>query len=228
MNDDANELARVRREQELEVEEQLARRRRFQRSKYPALRVSDAASQRDVTFLTAALADPTMRGSAALALGRLKAREAVPGLVRNLRVNRDLDRNAAVIALGRIGDTSAAPALLEVALHDESWSIRNSAIDALAVLNDPQGVRLLAQLAVGPERAFAGTSRSFNATPRLFNRRPPIRWTRRWAMRRLRKLRAIDALAVLEPAPTWRLSPHALRLTWTIHALRKARREHSR
>ena len=104
-----------------------------------------------MSYLIAALSDPTIRGSAALALGRLEAREAVPALVRNLRVKSDLDRNAAVIALRKIGDASAAPALFEVALEDEAWGIRTSAIDALATLNDPRGMQLLAQLAIDPQ-----------------------------------------------------------------------------
>jgi HEAT repeat protein len=173
-----------------------------------------------VSYLTAALAEPTIRGSAALALGRLKAREAVPALARNLRVNSDLDRNAAVIALCRIGDAAAAPAPLDVALHDESWGIRTCAIDALATLGDPRGVQLLAQLALNPRPLLAGAIRSFDAMPRPLARRPSIHWTRRWALRRLRQLRAIDTIELLEPASRWRLSAHAIRLKWTIHALR--------
>jgi hypothetical protein len=190
--------------------------------RFPELAVRDAAQRRDVVWLTAALADPKMRGSAALALGNLQAREAVPALIRNLRVKNDLDRSAAVIALRKIEDASAAPALLEIALRDESWNLRTSAIDALATLDDPRGVQLLARLAVDPKSVFVGATRSYDAMPRPLGRRPSIRWTRRWSLRRLRELKAVNALEVLEPASTWRPSPHAIRLQRTIYELRRA------
>jgi HEAT repeat protein len=116
------------------VPEDRERRRAVIRSKYPNLVVNDAAERKDVRFLIDALTDPETRGGVALRLGDLRATEAVPALIRNLRVKSDFDRNAAVIALKKISDPSAIPELLEVATHDESWGIRGSAIEAVAAL----------------------------------------------------------------------------------------------
>src|SRR5690242_5271228 len=139
-----------------------------------------------------------MRGSAALRLGDLRARRAVPALVRNLGVRNDLDRNAAVIALGKIKDASTIAPLIEVAGEDEAAAVRVNAIVALAALGDARGVEMLVALAVDPLPLIVTCERTL-----YFRRRPRRsyrRWLRRWAAKRLRELRPAGAAALLEAA----------------------------
>jgi len=191
---------------------------------HPLGLVDAAAKRRDVAYLINALAEPTMRGSAALRLGDLREPSAVPALIRNLRVRRDIDRNPAVIALRKIGDPAAIPALLEVARTDDSWAVRNSAIHALASLGDPEGARLLARLAINPNTVLQGTLRAFNEGPSFFSKkRTPLRWERRWAMKMLRELNPSEAIPILDSAKSRKPTLQNLRLAWTIHSIRKHR-----
>ena len=80
-----------------------------------------------------------VRASAARYLGDLGARRAVPALLRNLNANNDLVRSASVAALGKLGDPSVFPELREIAVGDEAASIRMTAMNSLALLNDAQG-----------------------------------------------------------------------------------------
>jgi HEAT repeat protein len=144
----------------------------------------------DVEFLINALTDPGMRLSAAHKLGTLKVTDAVPALIRNTRVRTDIDRNAAVWALGRIGDRSAVPALREVATEDEAVNVRMNAIESLALLNDRVGIELLTELARDPEKALEGTSRYLDLPAMRTITKSRLRSTRRWAAKRLKEIQA--------------------------------------
>lgn len=173
-----------------------------------------------------ALTDPKLRLGAAHRLGDLKASRAVPALVRNLHVHNDFDRNSAVKALGKIGDTSAVPPLIEVAEEDEAAGVRTTAIDSLAMLGDPRGVQMLAELALDPRPLFASTSRYFDS-PLSHSIRPThLRSTRRWAAKRLRQLGASEALPLLEASARTGGVRHRIRLRRTINALRKDEHQH--
>jgi HEAT repeat protein len=179
----------------------------------------DATRRGDLDYLINALTDPEMRGSAARQLGKLGAREAVPSLVRNLSAKDDGSRMAAIKALGRIGDPSAVPALLEVAREDEAAGVRTQAIDSLARLGSPEGVEMFAQLAVDPSPLLATCAR--NAHVRGLRELQPkhLRMMRKWAVRRVRELHAIDAAPTLTAAlgtVDWR---HRMRLRRTIKSL---------
>src|SRR5437899_2662733 len=79
-------------------------------SKHILGKVNDA---RAIPALTAALEDrdPNVRGSAAEALGKLSAREAVPPLLRLLD-DEEWVVFSVIEALGHIADSTALPALM--------------------------------------------------------------------------------------------------------------------
>lgn len=89
-----------------------------------------------VALLDAPESDAERRTYAALALGLLGRRAAVPALLRRLE---DPDANVrfhAVEALGRIGAREAAPALAAVA-ESRDFSVAFAALDALASIGEP-------------------------------------------------------------------------------------------
>jgi HEAT repeat protein len=79
--------------------------------------------------------DPGVRRYAAGALGRLRARRAVPALIAAIRDARPDVRFEAVNALGTIGDSRAARALAS-AVHDTDDCVRSQAEWALGALTD--------------------------------------------------------------------------------------------
>lgn len=75
-----------------------------------------------------------VRRRAALAAGRVRLPEAVPGLTTVLTSDKDLEvRQMAVFAMGLIGDASAAPALT-TALADTDPTIHGRAAEALGMI----------------------------------------------------------------------------------------------
>jgi len=191
------------------------------RGEKPRIGLNEIARSGDVDLLIEALADPDLRGSAALRLGDLRARRGVPGLLRLLRAKDDLSRNAAVKALGRIGDPSAIPGLLEVAREDEAAGVRTIAVDSLAMLKAPDGIELLAQLAVDPRPCLQGSVRFFGFLRPVSESK--LRYTRRWASKRLRQLGAIEAIPTLERASHAVGVRGRIRLRLTIRALTRER-----
>jgi HEAT repeat protein len=71
--------------------------------------------------------------TAASLLGRLKAKEAVAPLLRNLEDPASIIRRPALMALGKIGDPKAAEVIARDLNHD-SPDVRAAALDALAAL----------------------------------------------------------------------------------------------
>jgi len=180
----------------------------------------DAARRGDADYLIDALTDPEARGHAALRLGDLGDRRAVPALIRNLRVRNDLDRNGTIKALGKIGDPSAIPALVEVAGEDDAAGVRTTAIDSLVKLGSPDGGKMLAQLAVDPAPLLSTCTPYFDA-PTMRELRPArLRQIRKWATRRLRELHVIDAAPTLTAALGTVDFRHRMRLRRTIRSLR--------
>lgn len=92
--------------------------------------------------------DQNVKRDAAWALRESKAPEAVPALLEYLRTAPwQNERLYAIRALGKIGDARAVPALLE-ALNQyapQSKHLRKQAARALAVFEDPEIFRTLAQ-----------------------------------------------------------------------------------
>ena len=84
----------------------------------------------------ALMQDPSykVRVQAALVLGKLNDRRAVPALMQALKDENESVRGVAATSLGRIGDRSAANALLQ-ATNDSSEFVRSQAHKALELLS---------------------------------------------------------------------------------------------
>jgi HEAT repeat protein len=79
----------------------------------------------------------------ARALGALKAKEGVDALLRLAGSNDDKTKEAAVRALGDVGDPRAVDALIAIADGEKQPFIRKMAIEALGKLGDPKAVPVL-------------------------------------------------------------------------------------
>ena len=78
--------------------------------------------------------EPRVRRRAALATGRVRLPEAIPGLTSLLQADEDPEvRQMAAFAMGLIGDASAAPVLM-TALSDPDALIQGRAAEALGLL----------------------------------------------------------------------------------------------
>jgi hypothetical protein len=77
--------------------------------------------------------DPSykVRVQAALVLGKLGDRRAVPALIQGLRDENETVRGVSATSLGRLGDKSAASALMVSATNDPSDFVRSQAKKAL-------------------------------------------------------------------------------------------------
>lgn len=157
--------------------------------------VADASTEArvrgDLSELLRLLADTdrVTRLGAAQELGKLGDPAGVAPLIRTLQANDDLLRNSAIKALARIAQPEVIPALLETATTDPAWSVRVCAIDALATLDNDEGLAMLEQLAADPVPLIATASRYFNPRPPFSTRRSAIRHTKDWAVKRLRELK---------------------------------------
>ena len=112
-----------------------------------ALRVLIAAGRTVVEPLMALLAsgEPNVRMHAALALGELRAFDAVPGLVAALDDENENVRFHAIEALGRIGASDAVDALSRVASSGDFF-LAFAAVDALSRTDDSRVAPLIESL----------------------------------------------------------------------------------
>lgn len=116
-----------------------------------------------VEILGEALEEPSTQAAAAAALEKLATKESIPGLVALFRRTSSLDlKRQCVRALGRIGDASANPLLLEALAQAQTPEVQREVIEALARTGDrlcvmplyhlgqtgPKDVRLAAQAAM--------------------------------------------------------------------------------
>jgi hypothetical protein len=88
---------------------------------------------------------PEVRREAAVALGKVRATDAVPRLIREMEDCESDIRSEAAEALGRIGDHSALLPLFH-ALGDRDVRLRNTAVSALAVLGGRKAREKLLEL----------------------------------------------------------------------------------
>src|SRR5689334_25339666 len=94
------------------------------------LATADRAHADKIDDLTRPLMqDPSykVRVQAALVLGKLNDRRAVPALLSALRDENESVRGVAAASLGRLGDRSAASALQQLATGDTSEFVRSQA-----------------------------------------------------------------------------------------------------
>src|SRR5580765_7115231 len=102
------------------------------------------ASADKIDDLTRALMqDPSykVRVQAALVLGKLADKRAVPALMQALKDENESVRGVAATSLGRIGDKGAANALLE-ATNDASEFVRSQAKKALELVSSGPSMAL--------------------------------------------------------------------------------------
>jgi hypothetical protein len=97
--------------------------------------------------------DPSykVRVQAALVLGKLADRRAVPALIQALNDENETVRGVAATSLGRIGDKSSANALMMASTSDSSEFVRSQAKKALEIVAGGGG----GSLTVAPPRAGA-------------------------------------------------------------------------
>lgn len=98
---------------------------------------------------------------AIIALGKMKAKEAVPVLINILQTSNDpIVKAYAAMALGQIGDKSAVDALLiQIQIVMASWKSDNlpllyGLIVGLGDLGDPKAIPVLLQISQGPYPSF--------------------------------------------------------------------------
>lgn len=99
--------------------------------------VLDAAADARTDYLIEMLrsgANYRVRVQAATALGQLRAKEAVPHLVKALEDSNELVVITAATALGQIGDSSVAPALRYTLDHTKSAAVKSQVASTLRVL----------------------------------------------------------------------------------------------
>lgn len=82
----------------------------------------------------------------ARALGMLGATDAAPGITRLLGSSDDRVREAALHALGELGDPANTPTVVDRALNETDPLVRLAAIRALGALGDAKGASALIQL----------------------------------------------------------------------------------
>jgi putative membrane-bound dehydrogenase-like protein len=75
-----------------------------------------------------------------IALGKFRAKEAIPGLLKRLHDPLPAIRTAAVDALGKIGQAEEVAPRLRPLLADPALSVRRSALKALGALEDREAV----------------------------------------------------------------------------------------
>jgi len=111
------------------------------------------ASADKIDDLTRALMqDPSykVRVQAALVLGKLNDRRAVPALIQALHDENETVRGVAATSLGRIGDKSSANALQAASTSDSSEFVKSQAKRALELVANGSGT-----LTVAPPKAGA-------------------------------------------------------------------------
>ncbi|MEJ5272535.1 MAG: HEAT repeat domain-containing protein [Spirochaetota bacterium] len=98
---------------------------------------------------------------AIIALGKMKAKEAVPVLINILQTSNDpIVKAYAAMALGQIGDKTAVDALLiQIQIVMASWKSDNlpllyGLIVGLGDLGDPKAIPVLLQISQGPYPSF--------------------------------------------------------------------------
>lgn len=140
------------------------------------------------------LQDPEgrVRRRAALAAGRVRLPDAVPGLTALLAGDKDVEvRQMAAFSLGLIGDGSAAPALI-TALADPDPTIQGRAAEALGLIGHKPAAGAIGDMVAA--HAAAGALNGLNADDMGIPKPPPVDAVR-FGVYALVRLASYDALA---------------------------------
>jgi putative membrane-bound dehydrogenase-like protein len=91
------------------------------------------------------------------ALGRFKAKEAIPAIADRLSHASAEVRVAAADALGKIGDAKLGAPKVRPALNDKAPEVRKAALNALAALKDVESIPAMIELANDEPTRYEGT-----------------------------------------------------------------------
>jgi HEAT repeat protein len=164
--------------------------------KHVVVFAAEARERGDIETLLALLTGTNALGreSAVYNLGRLGDPAAAAPLARLLNARDDGMRILVLDALRRIGEDSVAPDVHEVAVGDESFLVRITAIETLGALGDPRAVPLLGSALHAKDMRYP-------------------RWFRKWAAKRLVEFEGKAAIPDLVmarrragPIGRWRLA----------------------
>ncbi len=109
------------------------------------------------------------RIAAVTALGRLGDKKALKPLVTALRDKSATVRAVAALGLGKLGHRAALPALREVSKDDTDTLVRKRANEAIAAINEVNGLDADVAVADGTSKAgFGKKPKALTARPELF------------------------------------------------------------
>jgi cyclophilin family peptidyl-prolyl cis-trans isomerase/HEAT repeat protein len=133
-----------------------------------------------------------VRRRAALAVGRVGLRDAVPTLTKVLAGDPEFEvRQMAAFALGLIGDRAAAESL-RVALMDSSPIVQGRAAEALGLVGDDMSASAIGEMVA--RHIQAGALAQFSPDDLTYPLDPPVE-AARLGLYALARLKAYDALA---------------------------------
>lgn len=89
--------------------------------------------------------------SVGIILGDIKSLETVPVLIEACTSESENVRDAAVFALGKIGDKSALSTIIEILNTDKDENVRISACDALGMISDSSAIPALVEALHKPQ-----------------------------------------------------------------------------
>jgi HEAT repeat protein len=116
-------------------------------------RLMQAKAAGNIPVLVESLQDPDVRTIAASFLGDLGAKEAIPEISRLLSSSNPRTRSGAIKSLRKLHAVEQAPALLALALNDESSVVRSHAVGALETAGGPKAQQVLIEALNDPEPA---------------------------------------------------------------------------
>jgi len=109
-------------------------------------------NERRQQVLSAALsnANPAIRRNAVWVLGELRDRAGVVVVIPTLKDGDHVVRLYGVIALGKLGDARAVPAISDLVTTENDWQVRSECAHTLGSIGDAQATSALEQLASDP------------------------------------------------------------------------------
>ncbi len=146
--------------------------------------------------------NPADRARAAMQLGEMGDRRAVPALIQTLKDREMPVRLAAVEALGKLGDRQAVDSLIAI-VRDPNAMVGLSAVEALGSIGGEKAVETLLRIAQARERPLSlGAMRSLGTDDRsvqvlttaLSDRARDVRWVAALTLARLKNRQALTPL----------------------------------